>query len=841
MKIKEKKNIISVDPRNILINKNYVVESVQNFNLGLLQNNDFSLLADQVEQLRGLLNSLGIKDYDEVIEQILQRLNLLETKSIDKSDIEQQVKEIVELSGYAKKTYVDSEILKLRNEIMALINDIRADIDSLISQKISNETTIINNNTTVTINNIINQLKQEIGDTYAKQELVTSLHLQWESDIATAIANYDHTIKEYVSNELAYVVDETKLQASLETAKTQAVSEAVSRTLTEVSTTYAKAEDITNLRTEFHTDYSKAIANVKSGLTTLTNDHQALTTSFLALKSEYNQSKSYYDNKIITLSDETQALSQRVETFESTWTPEDKSKYDAAYQTSSELKQWKEAFAGENGTYANDKEQLRSEFRTADKELKIELIKESYTKIGYGNKYTGSGSLEVGDYRVNNGIVEIYVGDQQWTSTGLSENEFLNKNKMKQVDDKAEQADSKAEKNKNSIIKIAGDKSLVVDGNGIVAGWKYYSIATDGEFQEIQNSVFDIYATNFSVVDPYDTTRRVTPFSVSNGIVRIGSDIDLGNGKINGKSLSQKIYEIENESSRSPFSIYVDRTYDWNYARMTGSGTWHSTNGNIDDNFIKPKIGVSEFINGDTIVYTIYSNNKTSIIEKVARVYYEGSWLENVKLYINGDAIIDGTLRADKIVAGTIVADKIANNQLSVTINKKAMNSDMYIPVNGSDYVTGMLSTGANYYGKINLLSLINNATSWNLPNLSYIKINVTLTMTISSIRNIPSGRTLTSHDTNCQKDTAGFVKLFITDPNGNEVVLGKQEFTVGTSGGDTRIVLPLSVSGSFDYHESDTYKYMLAAKAESGKNPANDYKDFFVVDPSLSIIVTRK
>lgn len=433
MKIKKKKSVVSPEPNKILVNTNYVVNSIQRFILSGSGASDFSLLAEQIERLRDTLNSLDIKDYDSIIENILQRINALESKTIGKNDIEQDVLDIVDLNNYAKKSYVDGKIESLRSEILSLIAQLRNDLNELINQKIGDAETNINNNTNITINNIINQLKQEIGDTYAKQELVTNLHLEWHSDIANAIADYNHTIQQYVSDRLAYVVDETKLSAKLDTAKTQAVAEAVSRTLTEVSDKYAKAEDITNLKSEFHTTYSTAIANVQSWLQTLTNDHQSLTISFLTLKSEFNSSKAYYDNKITTLTNQYTSLSQRTESLETTWTNDYKKDIDETIKTTASLKEWKEAAATVQGSYAYDKEQMRAEYRNGDKEVKVQLVKNAVVYAGKPSKYT-YGEPQIGQYSVANGYVRIWDGDE-WVETGLREYEYLNNNYHKTKED----------------------------------------------------------------------------------------------------------------------------------------------------------------------------------------------------------------------------------------------------------------------------------------------------------------------------------------------------------------------------------------------------------------------
>ena len=107
-----------------------------------------------------------------------------------------------------------------------------------------------------------------------------------------------------------------------------------------------------------------------------------------------------------------------------------------------------------------------------------------------------------------------------------------------------------------------------------------------------------------------------------------------------------------------------------------------------------------------------------------------GTWVNNVALYVNGNAIINGTITAGQIAAGAITSDHIAAN--TITASDIAANTITATQIS-SDYVyAGTLTADNITTGTLNVDRIVSGSLT--ATSVQTFSVNVTGEVLLASI-----------------------------------------------------------------------------------------------------------
>ncbi len=274
-----------------------------------------------------------------------------------------------------------------------------------------------------------------------------------------------------------------------------------------------------------------------------------------------------------------------------------------------------------------------------------------------GGSFTGNNGDDVGDWLgifiSNTATPSLSIGDYEWIRFRAVDGvDGTNGAKGNDGVDGVDGVDGIPGVNGNNNffhIKYSNDNGLTMTANNGASAGAYVGTLVDNNLI----ASLDVFDYTWSQVLGNDGTNGTDGIDGAPGYIGVdGTNGTDGSDGINGLP-----------GTRGTISTFAS------YATPPTDGELTAT--------IYFLVDPDVLVDGDNIIYTVDGPGGGT---KSAR-YDNGSWVKNVQLYVDGDAVITGTLSADRIVANSISVSSVMT--VLGDISKELVYPDVLTNVNG--------------------------------------------------------------------------------------------------------------------------------------------------------------
>jgi hypothetical protein len=208
----------------------------------------------------------------------------------------------------------------------------------------------------------------------------------------------------------------------------------------------------------------------------------------------------------------------------------------------------------------------------------------------------------------------------------------------------------------------SGDNELIVGGDNAYVDFIWAKLPTTGGCKKYSISNISLSSSNYTTTEPTTSADRQNYpcFGIRQYTVSHGKDT-LPTSNFSNKS-TDYIWSMTSNIRSSIVKYYDvirDQSKNITSYRLRGESTWTTnitwTSTDFAESVIEPDAMFKEYVVNDTVKVEEYDSNKVAIdswdiICNIGGVSGTATWIDEVKLFVGGNAVVSGTLSTQSLV-----------------------------------------------------------------------------------------------------------------------------------------------------------------------------------------------